>query len=111
MRLETVTPENWRDLIAAEAAVLMLGKSDCAACKEWTAELEEQLGDASRWPGVRFGKLLLDQRGFGDFKREHGEWLREIKDLPFNVIFRNGERWKSFVGGGADRLDARLSRL
>ena len=42
-RLEVIDSGNWRDLLAAPAAVLVLGRSDCAACGMWTEELESCL--------------------------------------------------------------------
>ena len=59
--LETIVRENWEDFLAAPAAVLMLGKSDCPACAAWTEELTAFLESDSEWTSVRFGKLLLEQ--------------------------------------------------
>ena len=106
--LETIGPDNWREFIAAPTAVLLIGKSDCKACIEWSAELAAYLSsEEAGFIDVRFGKLLLDQRGLIDFKKENA-WLAEVKELPFTVIFRNGERFKEFAGGGLARLTGRL---
>jgi len=108
--LENLDGTTWKEFLEAPTAVLMLGKSDCEACKAWTAELEAFLASDARWPDVRFGKILLDQRGLIDFKRAN-PWLGEVKDLPYTAIYVNGERGKSFVGGGMDRLATRLSKV
>lgn len=108
--LEILDGTTWQPFLEAPVAVMMLGKSDCEACKAWTTELEQFLADDPRWPDVRFGKILLDQRGLIDFKRAN-PWLAEVKDLPTTVIFVNGERGKSFVGGGIDRLVTRLGKV
>ncbi len=109
-RLETITRENWEDFLAAPAAVLMLGKSDCPACAVWTEELTTFLENDSEWVSVRFGKLLLDQPGLGGFKKAN-PWLAGLKDLPLNLIYIEGEKVKEFLGSGADRLANRLRRL
>jgi hypothetical protein len=107
MTLEKIDGGNWRDFIAAPLAVLMLGKSDCAACAAWTDELEQFLAGDGEWKHVRFGKMLLDQGGLIDFKRAN-PWLAEVDVLPYNLIYVRGEKVKEFPGGGTDRLVSRL---
>jgi len=109
-RLEAVGGDNWRDFVGAPVAVLVLGKTTCPACQSYTEELEAFLGEEHPWRAVRFGKMLLDERGLADFKRA-SPWLAEVDDLPFTQIYRVGERWKDFVGGGIDRLRRRLEML
>ena len=109
-RLERVDGSNWRDFVAATVAVLMLGKSDCAVCAAWTEELEAFLAQDTEWTAVRFGKMLLDEGRLVDFKRAN-PWLAEVDVLPFNQIWVNGERSKSFAGSGVDRLVPRLRGL
>lgn len=102
---------SWRELVEAPVAVLVLGKTDCNACAEWTGALEEFLGRDEEFSGrVRFGKIYLDKRGLADFKRENA-WVAEVDALPFNQIYRNGERVRSFAGGGTDRLVNRLRNV
>jgi hypothetical protein len=110
-RLEMIDGGNWKDLLAAPVAVLMLAKSGCAACAAWTEELSARLADAGFWPEVRFGKMVLDQRGLTEFKRQNGAWLAEVHDLPTNVLYVAGERVKQFAGGGLERLEGRLRGL
>ncbi|HJQ84395.1 MAG TPA: hypothetical protein VKA21_09990 [Candidatus Binatia bacterium] len=106
-RLETVDGGNWREFVAAPVAVLMIGKSDCAACAAWTTELEEFLAGDTEWKNVRFGKMLVDKGGLIEFKRA-SPWLADVDELPFNQIYVKGERSKSWPGSGVERLTDRL---
>lgn len=108
--LEILDARSWAEFSAAPASVLMLGKSDCPACAEWSAELERFLASDTRWRHVRFGKLLLDQRGLIDFKRSNA-WIADLDVLPHNVLLRAGERAAEFSGSGTDRLETRLERV
>ena len=109
-RLERIDGSSWEQLVTAPLAVLVLGKSDCAACAQWSAELEAHLEDASRWPDVRFGKILLDTPGLASFKRAN-PWVADLESLPSTQIYVAGERVKSFFGGGVVRLESRLQRV
>lgn len=109
-RLETLDGKTWEEFTKAPLAVLMLGKSDCAACKEWSEELTVFLEQDETFPTVRFGKILLDTPGLVSFKRAN-PWLAEVDALPTTIIFKNGERAKTFAGGGIERLTNRLSRI
>ena len=108
--LESLDGTSWKGLVEAPAAVLVLGKSDCEACKAWSDELQRFLGSESEFAHVRFGKLLQDQRGLIEFKREN-PWIAQLDVLPFNVIYRGGEKVGEFAGGGSERLANRLRRL
>jgi hypothetical protein len=110
-RLETVDGDNWEEFIQhSPAAVLVIGKSDCDSCARWSEDLAAHLEETDLWPQVRFGKVLVDTRGLTDFKRAN-LWLGDVDELPFNVIYVEGERAKSFAGGGFERLEARLRRV
>ena len=109
-RLEVVDAKNWEEFVQSPTAVLMLGKTDCAACNEWTEELTAFLGDASRYPEVRFGKIVIDKPGLVSFKRAN-PWLAEVDVLPFTVLYKGGEKQKTFAGKGIERLTNRLDRL
>jgi hypothetical protein len=111
--LEMLDGESWRAFVAADAAFLMLGKSDCEPCKAWTAELQAFLaaGSGAAHPRVRFGKLLLDSKGLTDFKRENQSWLKDLETLPWNLLYVGGTLEKSWPGGGIARLEGRLSGL
>jgi hypothetical protein len=108
--LEQIDGRNWEDFLQAPVAVLMLGKSDCAACAAWTDELTRFLETDREWTHVRFGKMLLDKGGLIGFKRAHS-WIAELDVLPFTQIFVAGERGKSFAGSGVDRLTNRLRHV
>ncbi len=108
-RLEMIDGQNWEAFVASPAAVLMIGKSDCAACAAWTAELGAFLETDERWRHVRFGKLLLDKPGLISFKRAN-PWIAELHDLPTNVLYVNGHETKRFAGSGVERLVTRLER-
>ncbi len=109
-RVEAIDGSGWEEFVASPVAVIVLGRSDCAACAQWCSELEAHLGDPTRWPEVRFGKVLLDTPGLAGFKRAN-PWVAELDALPSNQIYVRGERVKSFAGGGVSRLDSRLRRV
>lgn len=108
--LEMIGADNWDSFVQSPFAVLMLGKTDCQACTDWTAELSAWLEADEGVPEARYGKLLLDQRGLIGFKKAF-PWLADVDVLPFNAIFRSGEKVKDFAGGGLERLKNRLARL
>lgn len=105
--VELLTKDNWQDFLKEPKAVLMLGKTTCEACKEWTADLKEWSDSPE---GIRFGKINLDEPGWGRFKLQE-KWVSEVDVLPFNAIYINGENKKSWAGGGLDRLSNRLNRF
>jgi hypothetical protein len=109
--LESVADENWASFKEARFAVLMLARSDCPACKEWTKELEAYLEQNHNFANVRFGKLNLDEPSTSSFRKENEEWLELVEGVPFNVLYDNGEPVASFAGAGAKRLRNRLKRL
>jgi len=109
-RLELLDGKTIADFLAAPAAVLMLGKSDCEACARWTEELGEFLDADAEWRDVRFGKLLLDKPGLIDFKRGN-PWVAGLDVLPFNAIYVAGEKKSEFAGSGIARLENRLRML
>jgi hypothetical protein len=106
-RLEAIDGKTWEEFVRSPVAVLMIGKSDCAACGSWTEELERFLAGDTEWTNVRFGKILLDKGGLISFKRAN-TWVAELENLPFTQIYVGGERSKSFAGGGIERLLNRL---
>ena len=109
-RLESLDRDNWREFLASPSAVLMLGKSDCEACQAWAGELSTFLEQDDQWTHVRFGKLELDRGGLAAFKKEN-TWIAGLTDLPYNVIYVDGEKKKEFLGSGVERLVNRLNRI
>lgn len=110
MTLEILDRENWEEFLSAPIAVLMLGKTGCAACENWTQELNEWIESGDNPEGVRIGKLLLDTPGLGRFKMAQ-DWVSQVDVLPFNAIYVNGERVKEWAGGNLTRLVNRLNRF
>lgn len=110
-RLESIKGDNWESFINGPAAVLVLGKTDCAGCNQWSEELVSGLETDTTWQHVRFGKLLLDTPGLASFKRANAALLSEVDNLPFTIIYKQGEVQKTFVGGGFDRLLRRLEKV
>ena len=109
-RLEAIDGASWEAFLAAPWAVLMLGKSDCEHCAEYTEELHAYLAGAAAPGDVRFGKMLLDRGGLATFKRAN-PWLADVDVLPYTLIYRGGEKVAEFAGTGVDRLQSRLARL
>ncbi len=109
-RLEMIDKENWEAFLNAPLAVLVLGKTDCDACNQWTEELTTFLEADEDFKDVRFGKMLLDQRGLAGFKKA-SPWLADVDVLPFNVIYKGGSKAKEFAGKGTERLVNRLNNL
>lgn len=107
--LQDITPADLEAFLASPKAVLMLGKTDCAACAQWTTELNEYLGHDEEFSDVRFGKLILNQGRLGRWKKAN-PWLAEVDVLPYNVIYIDGEPVKRWAGGGLERLQNRLRR-
>ena len=110
MPIEILNADNLAEFETNSNRVLILGKSDCENCKNWQAELNSAIESGEFQSDVSIGKLDLDQRGLGDFKKSNS-WLVDVKDLPFNVIYKEDEIQKSYAGGGLDRLVNRLKRL
>ena len=109
-RLEAIDGTTWEGLLAAPWSVLMLGKSDCEHCAEYTEELQTFLAADQTYGDVRFGKILLDRGGLVGFKRAN-PWLADVDVLPYTLIYRGGEKVAEFAGGGIGRLLARLERV
>lgn len=108
--LEIVDKETWEEFCGSDCAVLLIGKTDCEACRIWGEELEAFLGEDAEHTDVRFGKLFINVPGLHKFKKA-SPWLAEVTDLPYTVIYRGGVVEKSFYGGGVDRLVKRLLKV
>jgi hypothetical protein len=109
-RLEMLDGATWEPFLAAPWSVLMLGKSDCDHCNEFTEELHTFLAADQTYTDIRFGKILLDRGGLATFKRAN-PWLAEVDVLPYTLIYRGGEKVAEFAGGGIARLESRLQRV
>ncbi len=110
MSIIDITGENWSEFLQSDFALLILGKTDCQACKRWAEDLSDALA-GGRFNGLKVGKMMLNTGGLGPFKRSQ-DWLAdEVKDLPYNTLWKNGERVKSWPGGGIERLETRFERI
>lgn len=109
-KFEEVGRDNWEEFINSPRAVLMLGKTDCPACHAFAQELDAYCESTPDWEDVRFGKLILNQPGLAGFKKQ-SPWLADVRDLPFTIIYADGEAHKKFLGGGIQRLVNRLERV
>lgn len=112
-QLEHLEPKDWEGFTRHKLAVLILCKTSCPMCECWSDELAEFLEQGgSAWTrGVRFGRLPLDQPGYSHFKRNN-PWIQtEVKKLPYNIIYIDGQRQQTYVGGGVYHLARRLKRL
>ena len=107
--LVMLEPKTWKEVLDGELTYLMLGKHDCPACEQWTAELSTALADGQSLDGVTYAKLFLDDVGWGRFKMAN-PWVANVDVLPFNAIYVNGEAVKQWAGGGMERMQNRLSR-
>lgn len=110
MQIQELTPENWEDFTKNLVAVMILGKTDCQACQDWSAELTDAMDAGDVPDNVAYGKLMINQKGLLGFKKANA-WLAEVDTLPFNVIYQNGEVVKKYAGGGLARLTNRLDNL
>ena len=103
LEVEQLNPSTWQEFLEAPAALLVLGKVDCQPCKAWIKALTSQPGDVLNGSQVRVGTLLLDAPGFGQFKMTH-PWVALVDVLPFNALYRNGERGAEWAGASIERL-------
>jgi len=112
-RLEHLDPDGWEGFTRSKIAVLILCKTTCPMCHCWNKELADFLeqGGAEWTRSIRFGKLPLDQAGLSHFKNSN-PWIRtEVKQLPYNIIYADGQRWHAYPGGGIRRLARTLKRI
>ena len=105
-RRDILTGSNWRDYLDAPRVVLTLGRTDCGPCVAFEEELTAFLGSSTEWADVRFGKILLDTRGFHVFKKQN-PWLRHAEILPIHIVYSRGEAIERFTGG----LEVLVGRL
>ena len=109
-RLKMIDGSNWKEFLDSDVAVLMLARTDCDACDEYTDELTDFLSDDDDWTDIQFGKMFIDEPGLASFKKE-SPWLQDVRNLPFTAIYLEGEVEKTFAGSGINRLTNRLERV
>ena len=109
-RIEMLDGKNLQEFIDSKTAVLILAKTTCENCAQWSDELTAALADDEEFSTVRFGKVFLDKPGLINFKKAN-PWLAEVDVLPYNLIYCSGDNKKAWAGGGFDRLANRLRRF
>jgi peroxiredoxin (alkyl hydroperoxide reductase subunit C) len=105
VEIERVTDESIATVIGAEQGVLILAKNDCGHCAAFQAEIKSALarGDLA---GLTIGKLVLNEPGATNYKRAN-RWLAEVKDLPYTVLYHDGQIVDRFIGSRAAYLEER----
>lgn len=101
-----VTDDTFENLLAAERAVLVIGKSDCGYCYQYEKDIAE-LVDTPAYAGIVFGKLVLDERGSTQIKRAN-PWIADLEELPYTVLYRDGNPVSAFAASKASYLKEQL---
>lgn len=101
-----VTDDTFDDLLTAEQAVLVVGKSDCEYCRRYDTGIT-RLADDPAYADVVFGKVVLDKPGSIEVKRRNG-WIAGLTQLPYTVLYRRGEPVDKFAASKAEYLEERL---
>ena len=96
-RRDILTGSGWQEYLNGPRVVLTLGRTDCGPCIAFEEELTAFLGSDTEWSDVRFGKILLDTRGFHVFKKQN-PWLRHAEILPLHILYAHGEALERFTG-------------
>ena len=112
MVLEVIDDSNFEEFLASPVAFLLIGKTGCGPCMEWTASLNSALAEDGLPSGIRWGKLIIGDGKLTNLKRVHGTWLSHVREMPYNSIWMNGTMVKEWPGGGElVRLTNRLEGL
>lgn len=93
-------------VLGAERAALVLARTDCGPCATYQREIEALLARGALG-GIAIGKLVLDQPGASRFKRENA-WLSGVRELPYTVLYRRGERVDAFAASRGAYLLERI---
>jgi hypothetical protein len=109
-RLELLDGTTWEGLLAAPWSVLMLGKSDCDHCNEFTEELHTFLAADQTYADVRFGKILLDRGGLASFKRAN-PWLARRRRAPVHADLQGRPKGRRIRRRRHRPLESRLERV
>lgn len=109
-RFQTLDGNTWETFYEEGFSVLVVGKTTCNACSEWSEELQKYLDSSNDYSTVRFGKIYIDKGGLTAWKKA-SPWLADVTDLPCTLIIHNGKIEKQFYGNGVDRLKNRLDKV
>jgi hypothetical protein len=94
-------------LLAAPRAALVLTRSACPPCGAYQAELAA-LRARGELAGLAVGILVLDRPGAARFKRAN-PWIRDLRALPYTVLYRRGERVDGFAASRGAYLLERVA--
>ena len=83
------------NVINAPRGALILAKDGCGSCAAYEAEIKS-LQERDVLGGLVVGKLTLTRPGSRAFKRSN-PWLGTLEDLPYTVLYANGERVDEFA--------------
>jgi hypothetical protein len=101
-----ITDRNLKELLAAQRAILILSKTTCGACHTYQAEIEARLAQGELG-GVAIGKIILDERGALQFKRDN-RWLAGLKFLPYTLLYDQGRQVDGFAASKGAYLMERV---
>lgn len=101
-----VTDDTFEELLAAEYAALIIGKSDCRYCRRYNAGIADLVEDP-QYTDIVFGKLILDKLGSRQIKREN-PWIASLEQLLYTVLYRRGEPVDKFTASKVSYLEERL---
>lgn len=103
-----ITDDDVSELVKRERAVLFVTRSDCESCRRYENEIAAA-ADAGELDGVPVGKVLLNQPGCLQFKKDN-PWLRTLTHLPFTLIYERGKTVDAFATSKVSYLVERLDR-
>ncbi len=101
-----VNDEDLDAFLAAEWAVLILSKSNCGYCATYQRDIDAYQGQG-RLDGISIGKLVLDEPGVPQFKRNN-RWMGDLRFLPHTLLYHRGQVIDSF---GTSKGSYLLERL
>jgi len=93
--LPVITDQSLREILAAERAVLVLTKTGCGYCAGYEDDIRNLLS-RGQLQGAVVGKMILDQPGSSQFKRDN-PWLRNLEFLPYTLLYRKGIKVDEFA--------------
>jgi len=96
-------------LLRAERAVLILSRSDCAACRVYERDVRVYLR-LGVLHSVAIGRLVIDAPG-GDRFKHANPWVTSLHVLPFTVLYRRGQEVELFAAAHASFLVRRIQSV
>jgi hypothetical protein len=90
-----VDDDSVEHVLGAVHGALVLAKDGCDNCAAYEAEIR-LLQEQGRLGDLVIGKIMLTQPGCRRFKREN-PWLRGVADLPYTLLYADGEKVDEFA--------------